>query len=91
MAKITFSLDTVTNQASASIDGKEITNLSCFSYYKHERGFDLSIQEKELELSDGLEVYTSHRACGSEIVSTSSKDDKKALSSFMSNVLKRNQ
>lgn len=90
MAKITFTLDTQTNIASASIDDKIISDISCFSYYKYDRGFDLSIQEKETELSDGLEVYTSHRACGSEIISTSSKDGKKALSEFISSFFKRN-
>lgn len=91
MALVTFTLDTKTNEAKASIDGKEINSCSCFSYYRYERGFELSIQEKEEELSDGLEVYTSHRACGSEVITTSSKDSKNSLASFMSNFLKRNQ
>lgn len=91
MAKIYFELDTKTMEAKASIDGKEIPSCTSFSYYSYNKGFDLSIQEKELEMSDDLDVYTTHRACGSEIVSTSSKDSKKSLSSFASNIFKRNQ
>lgn len=90
MAIITFQLDTKTNEAKAVIDGKEIPSCTSFNYCSYNKGFDLSIQEKELEMSDDLDVYTTHRACGSEIVSNSSKDLKKSMSAFASNIFKRN-
>lgn len=91
MAKIYFELDTKTMEGRASIDGKEIPSCSSFSYYSYDKGFDLSIQEKELEMSDGLDVYTTHRACGSEIISITSEDGKKSMSAFAKNIFKRNQ
>lgn len=89
MAIISFQLDSKTGEAKVSIDGKEIPSCKGFSYYSYNKGFDLSIEEKEYDVSGDLDMYTTHRACGSAIISTQAKDSKKAMSAFASEIFKR--
>lgn len=78
MATVTFSLDTETGKASASIDGMPLPSCNHFSYYGYKGGFDLSVCEESSD-KDGIMTSVTHRAYAGKLIRSVARDLSKNL------------
>lgn len=78
MAVVTFSIDTETGEAKASVGGNSLPSVSSFSYYGYKGGFDLCVCEEYAD-KDGVVTSVTHRAYAGQMLRELKHDLSKTL------------